>query len=221
MKAEHKFYTLGILILAGVSYFALTYKVSQAPNLSANLVSNSLETPITTPTRTSQDGIVHSSADFISSDPQSPVLMLEGFSDYSLKIEKGFMDGAVSETRWRYLEVFKNKTSILKIDSESDQFAYGYEFAGYDRYDFNGNSYFVFQDWCGGAICTGELIPLVMGKDGLKHGNAVDWPVYYSEGYSHKNGELYIYFYDKSTQSLGPMFRFDKTSGNLIEQKVK
>ena len=62
-----------------------------------------------------------------------------------------------------------------------------------------------------------------MGKDGLKQGNAVDWPVNRSRDYSVKNGELYIYFYDEpdKVQSEEPaFFRFDKVSGNLIEQEV-
>lgn len=41
---KYKFYILGVLILAGIGYFALTYKVSQVPNLKATPSSSPLAT---------------------------------------------------------------------------------------------------------------------------------------------------------------------------------
>lgn len=218
---KYKFYILSILILFGIGYLFLVYGVSQVKNLKDVTISNGLEITKFSPTFDSKDGVTHSYVDFISNDSQN-TLMLESYSGYSLKFEKADMDAARSDNAWRYLEVFKNNISVLKIDSEEIE-PWGYKFVGYDRYDFDGNSYFVIEDWCGGAICGGQLIPLIVGKDGLKQGSAVDWPINRSRGYSFKNGELYIYFYDKSKeiQSEGPVFfRFNKTSGDLIGQEV-
>ena len=213
---------ISLVLILGTLFFVREWDGGRSNNTAqiSDIISSS-----PTITIDSKDGVSHSFVDFmpsdISNDPQSP-LVVQSYSGYSLKFKKGDMEVPNAEDAWRYLEVLKNNISVLRIDSKEVE-PWGYKFVESHRYDFDGNSYFVIKDWCGGATCGGELIPLVMGKDGLKHGNSVHWPIYDdSMGYSIANGELYIYFYnEQGVQSGEPIiFRFDKTSGNLDEQKV-
>lgn len=54
---KYKFYIFGILILAGIGYFALTFKISQAPSLKAVITTDSSETP--TPTTTPNNPVAY------------------------------------------------------------------------------------------------------------------------------------------------------------------
>jgi hypothetical protein len=43
---KYKFHIFGVLILAGISYFAFSYQISQPPSLKAMIVPNESQTPI-------------------------------------------------------------------------------------------------------------------------------------------------------------------------------